>query len=367
MKKPGEDRSPSRSPVEKGNRKKPPNLSGDSVHSETGGFLKPSAFSLLVHTVLVVFLLFSLRSPTLKNGPSVYRVTLKPFMPIGDGKPPGGSGGSGRGLPTSPPAEKLKPVESPKETDIAESIKRLEKKSERKVEKLEGERVSLSAKKEKPHTERIEEAVTTGSKGPAKKEEKLRDEKGTHQSLQEALEDIRKKAALDEIQKRVAQRDGKGKSLGEGGSTGRPSQGPVVSSSGSLPGAGPESGTGSGSGTGTGKGEGAGTGSGGSPWGSPSGSSGLVNEYYSRIWAKIKAEWTIPEDLPKGKTNLEAIIVVIIEKDGKVQKSWFEKKSGNTLYDQMAMRAIKKAEPLPPIPKEFSDNTLEIGIRFYPD
>jgi hypothetical protein len=31
------------------------------------------------------------------------------------------------------------------------------------------------------------------------------------------------------------------------------------------------------------------------------------------------------------------------------------------------MLAIKKAEPLPPIPKEFSDNTLEMGFRFHPD
>jgi hypothetical protein len=31
------------------------------------------------------------------------------------------------------------------------------------------------------------------------------------------------------------------------------------------------------------------------------------------------------------------------------------------------MRAIKKAEPLPPIPREFSDNTLEMGFRFHPD
>jgi outer membrane biosynthesis protein TonB len=33
----------------------------------------------------------------------------------------------------------------------------------------------------------------------------------------------------------------------------------------------------------------------------------------------------------------------------------------------MAMRAIKKAEPLPPIPKELGEDTLEIGIRFFPD
>ena len=92
-----------------------------------------------------------------------------------------------------------------------------------------------------------------------------------------------------------------------------------------------------------------------------------MDDYYNMIWAKIKEEWTLPENLPKGKIDLETTIVVIIDREGKVQKSWFEKRSGNALYDQMAMRAIKKAEPFPPIPKEFSDNTFEIGIRFHPD
>ena len=65
--------------------------------------------------------------------------------------------------------------------------------------------------------------------------------------------------------------------------------------------------------------------------------------------------------------DLETIIVLIIERGGKIKKFWFEKKSGNALYDQSAMRAIKKAEPLPPIPQELSEDILEIGIRFFPD
>ncbi len=133
--------------------------------------------------------------------------------------------------------------------------------------------------------------------------------------LQEAIEEIRKKAALDEIQKRVSKRE----------VTPPP---PLIS---------------------------------------PSLLEAKLSEYYSLLWAKIKASWTIPENLLKEKVDLETIIVVIIDRNGAVQKSWFEKKSGNEVYDQMAMRAIKKAEPLPPIPKEWSEQTLEIGIRFFPD
>jgi len=138
--------------------------------------------------------------------------------------------------------------------------------------------------------------------------------------LQEALEEIRKKAALDEIRKRVARKERE-----EDRSTAIPSAKTSLEMESKL------------------------------------------NEYYSLVWAKIKGAWTIPENLLKEMVDLETIIVLIIEPNGKVQKIWFEKKSGNALYDQSAIRAIKKAEPLPPIPKEWSDDTLEIGIRFFPD
>lgn len=140
--------------------------------------------------------------------------------------------------------------------------------------------------------------------------------------LHEALEEIRKKAALDEIQKRIARRE----------RTVETSSHISVTSS--------------------------------SP---PLDLESKLNEYYGRVWLKIKGSWTIPENLIKEIVDLESIIVLIIARDGKVQKWWFEKKSGNDLYDQSVARAIKKAEPLPPIPKEIGENALEIGIRFYPE
>lgn len=138
--------------------------------------------------------------------------------------------------------------------------------------------------------------------------------------LQEALDEIRKKAALDEIRKRVARKEREEE---------RPTAIPSAKTSLEM--------------------------------------ESKLNEYYSLVWAKIKGAWTIPENLLKEMVDLETIIVLIIERNGKIQKFWFEKKSGNVLYDQSAMRAIKKAEPLPPIPKELGEDTLEIGIRFFPD
>lgn len=168
-----------------------------------------------------------------------------------------------------------------------------------------------------------------------KKEEK---EKEKNQEalnrLHEALEEIRKKAALDQIQKRISKREVTKEVVPSPSPIPSPSPSPVAS-----------------------------------PAITPSLRESKLNEYYGLIWAKIKQAWTIPENLLKEKerVDLETIIVVIIGRDGRVQNSWFEKKSGNALYDQMAMRAILKAEPLPPLPKELNQETLEIGIRFFPD
>jgi TonB family protein len=312
-----------------------PSLLNDSVIPDKGGLLKAGIFSLLLHFTLVVALVLGMRPTIAEMRPSVYRVTIRPYSPRGNGSPLGSStpGGSGSPLasPVSPPVEKSKPTGDQKKSEKTEDIKSYQKKAGKKPDKK---------------VEKVEKGET------------FENRKSSLKSLQEAMEDIHKKAALEEIRKKVARRERSDK-----GATGEPSKAHPSQES-----------TASGSGTGTGTGTGSGTvGSptGGSPWGSPFGGSSALesklNEYYNMIWAKIKKEWTLPGGLPKGKTDLETIIVVIIERDGKVQKSWFEKRSGNAHYDQMAMRAIKKAEPLPPIPKEFRDEIFEIGIRFYPE
>jgi TonB family protein len=314
----------------------------ESLPSDGGGLLKAGAFSLFLHIAFLVIFSLSLKATMAKMTPSVYRVTLRPLL--GDGLPKGGTGLSGsEGLAASLPREKLKPIEKPRSEGIKKGG------------------LPPSTKKQKFQDRPARNEMVEGLKRSPKKGEKLEKENSSR-SLQEALEEIRKKAALDKIQKRVAGREELEKGL-----TTSPSQGPIVSSSRSSTGSGPGVGTGTGSEIGTGTG-GSPTGS---PWGSPFGGSSALqsklDEYYSTIWERIKKEWTLPGDLTKGKAELETIIILVIERDGKIQKSWFEKRSGNALYDQSAMRAIKKADPLPPIPKEFSDNTFEIGIRFYPE
>ncbi|MBM4339520.1 MAG: hypothetical protein FJ110_08235 [Deltaproteobacteria bacterium] len=239
--------------------------------------------SILFH--LIVAILFSLNPwPNLIQArPMVYTVTL---MPVSIPEP------QVLPAPVPPvakeekpkPVEKRKPIEKPKKDSIVEKVKKKER------------------------------------------------EKESIDRLQEALEEIRKKAALDEIKKRMAKR--------EVAPPVPPPPSPVTPQVTPQPTP---------------------------PALSPSLRESKLNEYYGLLWAKIKQSWTIPENILKEKVDLEAIIIIIIERDGRIQKSWFEKKSGNALYDQMAMRAVIKADPLPPIPKDLNQESLELGIRFYPD
>lgn len=156
------------------------------------------------------------------------------------------------------------------------------------------------------------------------KAKKAEEKKESLKSLEEALEDIRKRIALDDIQKRLAKKEQPEE---------RPSP-PVPTP----------------------------------PQPSPlKPSPEMLAIYSSIVKAKILEAWTIPENLLKEMVDLETVIVVIIDKDGKVQRQKFEKRSGNIIYDQSAMRAIKKAEPFPPIPKEIGENTLEYEMHFTPD
>jgi TonB family protein len=339
-------------------RREESHFSADPPQFKTGGLFKAGIFSLLLHMGLIVLLTVSLKPLIPTERLSIYRVTLRPFSPPGgiQSAHPGGSGGTS----TSQPTEQMKPHESPKGSGAGEKSK-----PDKKLEKPERREALQSAKKQKLYERWRKAEMEAGIRSPSQKGEKLKKERGPNKSLQEALADIHKKIALDNIQKRVEKRTTEGRSAGRQTAEGRP---PFDSSQSQV---GSSSRGGSGSGVGTGIGSGAGGYPiGGVPWGSPQGSSAWnskKDEYYGMIWAKIKKEWTLPEDLAKGETDLEAIIVLIIEREGKVQKTWFEKRSGSAFYDQMAMRAIKKAEPFPPIPKEFSDNTIELGIRFHPD
>jgi colicin import membrane protein len=88
--------------------------------------------------------------------------------------------------------------------------------------------------------------------------------------------------------------------------------------------------------------------------------------YYNLIWQRIRSVWMLPTEALRGQKNLETIIAIRIGRDGEIEDIQFEKKSGNPYLDESALRAIKKANPLPPLPPGFEGNRFDVGVRFTP-
>ncbi|MBN2515259.1 MAG: TonB C-terminal domain-containing protein [Deltaproteobacteria bacterium] len=86
--------------------------------------------------------------------------------------------------------------------------------------------------------------------------------------------------------------------------------------------------------------------------------------YYSVIWSKIREQWTFPEGI-LSNDDYEAIIAVTILRNGIIADIDFEKKSGNRYFDESAVKAIRKASPLPALPEWLRESSLEVGIRFH--
>ncbi len=92
--------------------------------------------------------------------------------------------------------------------------------------------------------------------------------------------------------------------------------------------------------------------------------SSQLNEYSRHVWSKVKRNWSLPAAL-MPKNNVEAVIEVRIAKSGAVEHIGFEKRSGNSYFDESALRAVKKSTPFPPLGGWTSGRTVEIGIRFH--
>lgn len=90
-----------------------------------------------------------------------------------------------------------------------------------------------------------------------------------------------------------------------------------------------------------------------------------TNDYANVVSSRVHNNWSIPPEL-KPRGNIETIIEIKIMRDGSLVYAGFEKRSGNSFYDESALKAVKKSAPFPPLPGGFPDNIMEIGIRFHP-
>lgn len=90
----------------------------------------------------------------------------------------------------------------------------------------------------------------------------------------------------------------------------------------------------------------------------------LLDIYNAEIWHRIQKNWAFSEEMARGRIDLEATIIVKIMKKGEIRDIWFEKRSGNTYFDDSVFKAVKKSDPLPPLPESYRGPFYEVGFRF---
>lgn len=107
--------------------------------------------------------------------------------------------------------------------------------------------------------------------------------------------------------------------------------------------------SGSGKGVGIGVGDGEGPGFGG------------FGSYFRIVRQRIWSEWT--QSAVYG-SNEACIVGFTITRSGDVSDVRVEKPSGNGFYDSVALRAVRNASPLPPLPTTFPADEKRVRIQF---
>ena len=93
---------------------------------------------------------------------------------------------------------------------------------------------------------------------------------------------------------------------------------------------------------------------------------GLMKIYQAEIQAIINNNWAFSEQLVGGNNNLKSVLMIKINKNGKILDYWFEDKSGNSFFDNSVINAVKKSNPLPRLPAGYIRPEYNVGLIFSP-
>ncbi len=92
--------------------------------------------------------------------------------------------------------------------------------------------------------------------------------------------------------------------------------------------------------------------------------------YMSIVVDRIMEAWFLPPGLKEQAINqgLLTTIDIRIDREGKVTFQAIEQKSGNSVYDDFALKAIQKIQvtSFPPLPEVYREPYLDLGIKFNP-
>jgi TonB family protein len=84
--------------------------------------------------------------------------------------------------------------------------------------------------------------------------------------------------------------------------------------------------------------------------------------FVARMRQKIAAAWQVPAG-SEGSERL-AVVYFRVHRDGSVSQVAVENRSGLFLFDQSCQRAVLRAAPLPPLPREYVGDYVGVHFTF---
>jgi len=83
--------------------------------------------------------------------------------------------------------------------------------------------------------------------------------------------------------------------------------------------------------------------------------------YLKAIADRLDKQWRPPQEF---QPDTVCQVTFVIRRTGEISGSQISKSSSDTLFDQLALRAVLYANPLPPLPNGFPDETLKVHMKF---
>ena len=85
--------------------------------------------------------------------------------------------------------------------------------------------------------------------------------------------------------------------------------------------------------------------------------------YQMQVESLVKSNWHYPVAVDSQKDR-EAVVLLMVQRNGAILSSRFDRKSQNALFDESVLKAVERSNPLPPFPESFRRNHEELVIRF---
>ena len=88
-----------------------------------------------------------------------------------------------------------------------------------------------------------------------------------------------------------------------------------------------------------------------------------IREYYLAMLRRVNEKWWVARNGQTGRLR-DAIIDVVVARDGTVVYFSLARSSGDPAWDKIMLKSLESASPLPPLPESYTDEFFRAPLRF---